>query len=231
MDEKSINPQMAKLVRGVSLALANAQALFREGQALYACNAFARALFLHQISLEECAKVEMLGCFAIMHLMGVPIELGNKRYYFTNHKTKNYTNAYMLPFNDAELKALDKADWRSSLDIFKERQASFHKESNDRKNAALYVDYVDDDVFVTPDDRITLEMVREIADRNHRFIELMRPKAELLSGWAAKGFDQVSKTLQMFRSRMEELREKLPNEPQKVLDIVLEEMVKAAKRA
>jgi len=230
MADESADPEVGDLARGASLALANAEALFSEAQALFACGALARALFLHQISLEECAKIEILGWCATGHLMGEPVDLSKMRSRFTSHRAKNFTNAYMLPACEAELEARGRADWRASLEAFKEKQASFHQEANDRKNAALYVDYVDG-VFVSPQDRVTREMVRETADRNHQFIELMRPCVEMLSRWATEGSEQVRRTLQTFRTRMEELREELPDEPQKVLELVLEEMVKEARRA
>jgi len=228
MYEKPIDPKLTKLAQGATLALTNAKALFSEGQALFSCKAYARALFLHQISLEECAKVEMLGCWATLEMMGDPVDLRNMRSLFTSHKVKNFTNAYMLPASEAELEARKKDDWRAAFEVFREQQASFHHEANDRKNAALYVDFVDD-MFVSPSDRITEEMVRDTLDRNQKFIELMRPKVEMLNSWATGDSGQLRKTLHAFRTRMEELREKHPNQPGEALNIVLEEMIKEAR--
>ena len=55
------DPHLSQLVRGASLAFANAVELLREAKTLSAYGAFSRALFLHQISLEECGKTEMIG--------------------------------------------------------------------------------------------------------------------------------------------------------------------------
>lgn len=224
-----INPKdshLSELTRGASLALANAEDLFREGKTLFACRALSRALFLHQISLEECGKAEILGWWATGHLMGISVDLSKMKPRLASHKTKNFANAYMLPLGKAEQKARDESDWRASHRAFKEKQAAFHQQSNDRKNASLYVDFVDD-VFLAPHDRITEDMVHEIAETNHTFIELMRPKVEMLTLWAQEP-DGARETLNHFRERMEELREKYPDEPQKAFDILIEEMLTLA---
>ena len=49
------------LIEGASKTFANAEALYSEATILANCQAWARALVLHQISSEECAKIEMLG--------------------------------------------------------------------------------------------------------------------------------------------------------------------------
>jgi AbiV family abortive infection protein len=211
------------------LALANAEDLFREGTALLACRAFSRALFLHQISLEECGKAEMLGWWATGHLMGTSVDLSNMRSRLARHKDKNFANAYMLPVSEAEQKAHDEYDWQAAHVAFKEEQAAFHQHSNDRKNASLYVDVVDD-LFVAPRDRITEQMVHEIAATNDKFIELMRPKVEMLTLWAQEP-DGVRECLKSFRDRMVELLEEYSDEPQKAFDVLLDEMLTQATKA
>ena len=211
------------------MALANAEDLFREGTALLACRAFSRALFLHQISLEECGKAEMLGWWATGYLMGVSVDLSKMRSRLASHKAKNYTNAYMLPLGEAEQEARDEYDWRAAHLAFKEQQVAFHQQSNERKNASLYVDFVDD-VFVAPCDRITEQMVHEIAATNHKFIELMRPKVEMLTFWAQEP-DGVRECVKSFRDRIEKLREEYSDEPQKALDVLLDEMLTQATKA
>jgi hypothetical protein len=135
----------------------------------------------------------------------------------------------MLPLSEAEQKARDESDWHREHQAFKEQQATFHQQSNDRKNASLYVDFVDD-VFLAPDDRITEDMVHEIAETNHTFIELMRPKVEMLKFWA-KEPDITHKTLMFYRKLMEDLRDKYPEEPYKAFDAFFEEMLTQVKRA
>jgi len=208
------------------LAFANAEDLFREGKTLFACKDLSRALFLHQISLEECGKVEMLGWWATGHLMGFSMDLLKMKSRLASHKAKNFANAYMLPFGDAEQKARAESDWRASVTAFRKQQATFHQQSNTLKNASLYVDFVDDK-FLAPGDRITEDMVREIATRNHTFIELMRPKVQMLTLWVQEA-DATREMLKYFRKRMEELKKKHPDEPQKAFDILLEEMAAQA---
>ena len=101
MTNKTSDHYLEELVRGASLAFANAEDLFREGKTLFACKALSRALFLHQISLEECGKVEMLGWWATGHLLGFPIDLHKMKFRLASHKAKNFANAYMLPVGEA----------------------------------------------------------------------------------------------------------------------------------
>jgi len=223
------DPHLSELARGASLAFANAEDLFREGKTLSACKAFSRALFLHQISLEECGKTEILGWWATGHLMGISVDLSKMRPRLTRHMVKNFANAYMLPLSEAEQKARDESDWRREHQAFKEQQAAFHQQSNDRKNASLYVDFVDD-VFLAPDDRITEDMVHEIAETNHTFIEFMRPKVEMLTRWAQDP-DGARETMKGFRQLVEALREKHPDDPQKALNALLEEKLAQLKNS
>lgn len=52
---------LSELLRGVEKTFENAEALFREASLLAQARCLSRALFLHQISLEECGKIEILG--------------------------------------------------------------------------------------------------------------------------------------------------------------------------
>src|SRR5688572_478021 len=88
---------LSELARGASLALDNALQLQREATVLYGMGSFSRALLLHQISLEECGKIEILGGWATSHLMGHPINLRKVASALASHEAKNFANAYMLP--------------------------------------------------------------------------------------------------------------------------------------
>lgn len=226
---KPEDAHFSELVRGASLSFANAENLFGEAKILYAHKAFCRALFLHQISLEECGKTEILGWWATGHLMGVSVDFDKIRSRLTMHKVKNFANAYMLPLSEAQQKARDELDWRRERDAFKEQQAAFHQESNYRKNASLYVDIVDNR-FLSPSDQITEDMVCEIADRNNTFIELMRPKVEMLRHWEQNP-DVTRDLLKGFQQMMEELRDKYPDDPFKALGIFLAETLEQLKVA
>src|SRR5580658_6289141 len=87
---------LSTLARGAAKTFQNAEALFYEAKILGAAGALARALFLHQISLEECAKVDTLGAWATSVLAGIPVDEGKVLVGLTHHANKNRTNAYML---------------------------------------------------------------------------------------------------------------------------------------
>jgi AbiV family abortive infection protein len=57
MDEKLFK----LLAAGAQKVFENATGLYKEALILTKVGALSRALFLHQISMEECAKVEILG--------------------------------------------------------------------------------------------------------------------------------------------------------------------------
>lgn len=181
------------------------------------------ALFLHQISMEECAKVDLLGAWATSLLMETPVDISKLARAMANHKAKNRVNAYMLRPGDDEVNAREQADWKGALDAFKAMQVAFHERSNSTKNASLYVDFVEG-TFVTPDERITDDMVAEIAETNGIYLGLMHPKVQMLNSWKTDSAP-VKKMLATFRQRMEELREQHPDEPDRALAIVLEEML------
>src|SRR5260370_41359928 len=87
---------LREIVRGAQKTFENAEALFKEASLLGNAGFLSRALFLHQISLEECAKIEMLGTYATSLLMGHNINFGKVRAAMVSHSHKNRTNAYFL---------------------------------------------------------------------------------------------------------------------------------------
>ena len=68
---------LSELAQGVhSKALQNAEALYHEAAILYAHGAVSRALLLlHQISMEECGKIEILGGWATSLVSGFETNL------------------------------------------------------------------------------------------------------------------------------------------------------------
>lgn len=94
----------------------------------------------------------------------------------------NQLNAYMMEGSAAETAAKERGDWKTALAEFGKYQTEFHDTSNAAKNASLYVDF-QDDAFVAPVDRISPEMVADIADRNETFLGLMFPKLRMLLRW------------------------------------------------
>ena len=55
------NIETSTILDGARRLAANARELFEEATVLRRAGAFPRSYCLHQISLEECAKIEMLG--------------------------------------------------------------------------------------------------------------------------------------------------------------------------
>jgi AbiV family abortive infection protein len=173
---------LSELARGAEKIFANAEALCREAKLLSAIGGLSRALFLHQISLEECAKIQTIGAWATSLLAGLPIDQKEVLAEFASHKEKNRTNAYMLQGSAEEYAARERGDWNGALEKFKKLQAEFHETSNDAKNASLYVD-IENDKFVAPIERITQAMLDKTAARNETFLGLTYPYLKMLRKW------------------------------------------------
>jgi AbiV family abortive infection protein len=219
--------QLCELSRGASKALLNAEELFQEASLLRSQGAFSRALFLHQISLEECGKIEMLGGWATSLLTDFKVDFQKLSVALASHKAKNYANAYMLPTTKEELEARENGDWRCSIDAFERQQAKFHMDSNSAKNASLYVDY-ENGQFRAPKEKITETMVTDIARLNSEFLALVRPKVEMLSRWQ-RDPETVQPMISWFTKRAKELKSRLPNDPEQACSILMREMLERAK--
>jgi AbiV family abortive infection protein len=168
MDENA-RENFDELVRGAQLAFDNAEALYNEAQLLGANGAFARALTLHQISLEECSKLDILCVAATSMVMGHPVDLDKLAGKFRQHKVKNYNNAYMSSRTEAEVEASKRGDGAAAIEIFKAHQANIHRILNTNKNASLYVDY-DGGRFVAPSEKISEEMAAQLQQVNAMFM-------------------------------------------------------------
>ena len=145
-----------------------------------------RALFLHQISLEECGKVEMLGAWATSLLIGFKVDTQKMSKELASHRAKNNANSYFLPVSDAERQARATSDVPAAVKAFMGgQQSDFHKQSNLAKNSSLYVDFENGE-FSAPSDRVTEAMVHETASRNAEFLALTGPKVEMMSRWGAE---------------------------------------------
>lgn len=206
---------------GVTKVRDNAEQLFSEAKLLRAAGALSRALFLHQISMEECAKADMLGASAISRLSGTAPDKKKFSKALSSHKAKNFANAYMLKPNDEEKRARAAGDWRAAIAAFDESKAAFHHRANTAKNAALYVD-VQGDVFSAPSDCITEDMVEEIAKRNQEFLARANTYVRVLTRWqqSAAEFAEISRWLV---ERAEQLRSERPDAVDEVLSSLLAE--------
>lgn len=132
---------LIQLASGATKTFSNAEQLFQEARILRKNGKLGRALFLHQISIEECAKVQMLAAWAAGLLMGDKADSKQLVASLASHRAKNHTNAYMLKPTKQESEARERGDWKGSRDEFEILQAEFHQRSNTEKNASLYVDF------------------------------------------------------------------------------------------
>jgi len=218
---------LRNLIEGVEKAYRNAEDLFHEASILYAHGALCRALFLHQISLEECGKIEMLGAWATSLLSGSEVDIRRITAALASHRAKNHANAYFLPVSDAERQARTDADIPAAVAAFKGQQTDFHSESNWAKNASLYVDFKNGE-FVAPSERITEVMVRETASRNAEFLALTVPKVEMMSRWKSDPAE-AARMVKLLRNRLEQLRSDMPDDPEKAMSVLMEDLMSEVK--
>ena len=101
-------------------------------------------------------------------------------------------------------------------------QKEFHLRANKAKNGSLYVDLVDGN-FVAPSERITPQMVNEIAALNEEFLALSFPKIEMLRRWAINP-ELIKDELAGFEKRINELGDEYLDDPVKAIDILFQEM-------
>jgi AbiV family abortive infection protein len=222
----------AEMIRGAKLIFENATALYDEAQLLGSKGAFARALTLHQISMEECSKVEMLGASATSLLMGNPIDLDKLATKFRQHQVKNHSNAYLSVKTDAEAEARKRGDVAGAVQIFKAQQADIHRMLNTNKNASLYVDYRDG-MFISPAEQITEEMAAHIQQVNGFFLrhgsnnlEVLNKMANDPEAFAAQATDFTGRLEQLMEAEAVDLEEKF----HEMVGAWLEEEVEKAKR-
>ncbi|MDX8457255.1 AbiV family abortive infection protein [Mesorhizobium humile] len=201
---------LSVLVRGAELTFDNAEKLYFEAELLAKAGATARALCLHQISLEECSKIENMGWWATSLLSGLAVDQNRILGALKRHSSKNKSNAYMLSGSKAEKDANAHGDWETARKEFEKLQMEFHKTSNDAKNASLYVDWKDGQ-FVSPSEQITLEMLAQTLERNRTFLGYAHNSLKML-----KRLDKSPEDLQdlvvEFVEAAEELRRRGGND-------------------
>jgi AbiV family abortive infection protein len=212
-------PLLPVLLRGAEKTFANAEQLFREARILAEAGAAARALCLHQISLEECSKVDSLGAWAISLVLGFRVDQKKVLSALSRHAAKNKLNAYMLEVSDEEAEARARGDWNAASELFKQSQEQFHATSNHEKNASLYVDWVEG-TFVAPADRITVEMLADIAERNTTFLSDGLNNLKTLRRVAADP-DQMRDLMSAFVEKAQKLREDAPANLVEAMDALL----------
>lgn len=215
------------LVRGAEKTFENAERLFHEAELLAKVGAVARALCLHQISLEECSKVDNLSAWAVNLILDV--EVNQKKVFaaLARHAAKNKSNAYMLERTEVEEAAQSRSDWRAVLEVFKKTQDEFHETSNQAKNASLYVDWVDGE-FVAPSERITNEMLAEITERNAEFLGYASNGLKMLKRFEASP-NEYRGLFSGFVEQAEKLRGEKPDNPIEAMETLLSSFLDVGK--
>lgn len=225
--DKENKAHLAEFVRGGELIFDNAEQLYREARILRENGAFGRALCLHQLSNEECGKLEILGGYAMSIILGDVISLAQMAKTFRNHEAKNYANAYFAGVTDEEHAARGRGDWAGASKAFKELQVKLHKIFNTNKNASLYVHF-EEGKFSAPKEVITAELVDEMVALNEYFLGIAAPYVRLLHRIANNEFG-LQDTARKFVERMKELRAQKPNDPEDALRTCLQEMIESVK--
>jgi AbiV family abortive infection protein len=229
MTEKSEPRQVSLevLVRGAQKIFDNAESLFREATILAESGATERAVCLHQVSLEECSKVENLGAWAVSLINGDEVDEKKVLAAFARHSAKNKSNAYMLEPGPEERDAQSRGDWKAALEAFKKTQTEFHSASNWAKNASLYVDWSDGG-FVAPNERITKEMLVEFSARNAEFLRYADNSLRMLKR-LEKSPDDIRDLLEPFMVQAAKLRDEMPTDLADVFGKLLDDFLEAGK--
>jgi AbiV family abortive infection protein len=172
--------RVQRFIEGAEMIHANAAALYGEALILRNAGAIARASVLHQISMEECSKVDTLGAVVVSILGGQEVDDASLSKSLRDHKAKNYANAYNGEPTDEERSARERRDWDAARAAFRGLQKDFHKRMNFIKNAGLYVDYSDGN-FVAPTDAVNeqvatafMQLNADFLRRGEDFIRLLR---------------------------------------------------------
>jgi len=201
---------LSVLVRGAEKTLDNAEKLYFEAELLAKAGSTARALCLHQISLEECSKIENMGAWATDLLSGREVDKNKILASFRRHSSKNKSNAYMLEGSQTERDAKARGDWETAQEEFKRLQMEFHKASNDAKNASLYVDWKNEE-FVSPSEQITPDMLTQVTERNQKFLGYAQNNLKMLKR-LDKSPEDLQDLLVEFIEAMEKMREEKPDD-------------------
>ncbi len=217
--QRSDQASLGILVSGAAKTFDNAERLFREAEILVKGGAVARALCLHQISLEECSKVNNLVTWAVGLVLGSDIDQKKVLAALSRHAGKNKSNAYMLEGAEAEKDANARGDWKAAMAAFRQTQDEFHATSNQAKNASLYVDWVDGE-FLAPSERITEEMLAEITERNAKFLCYANNGLKMLQR-LEKAPDAMRDLLSGFVEQAKKLREEKSADPTDAMEALL----------
>lgn len=226
-DAEAVPVPLSVLREGAEKTFDNAERLFREAEILAASGATARGLCLHQISLEECAKVDTLGAWAVSQVLGDAVDGRTILRALSRHSAKNKANAYFLEVSDEELDARTRGDLAGANAAFRALQERFHITSNHAKNASLYVDW-DGQGFVAPADRVTVDMLAEIKAGNAEFLGYAWNHVQALRRLETQT-EAVTELLTGLTVEAERLRDEKPEDRIQALEALLADFLDQAK--
>lgn len=207
---------------GAALIFTNAEALYDEAQLLGQAGHFARATVLHQISMEECSKIDTLGAAATLILLGHDVDEACLASAFRNHKAKNHANAFFARTTDEEMAARARGDWTAASEAFKKFQDKFHAEVNTIKNAGLYVDFQAGQ-FTAPVDEVDEPTAIAFECMNAFFLKRCDNFLRLLRRMVSEP-DFYAELTKNFVERSEALRAAKELNPQQIQDALMEEL-------
>jgi AbiV family abortive infection protein len=213
---------LAELKRGGELIFENAQHLSTEARLLRQNGAIARAVCLHQLSNEECGKIELIGGWAMSVVLGDEVDAKRIAWALRDHKAKNYANAYFSSVTEDERAARERRDWSKAREIFRRRQGEIHELFNTQKNAALYVGF-ENGRFSAPEDVVTEAFADEIAILNDFFLWIAANNVRLLGSLDSNDWGSRAAATRLV-ARLEQLRRDQPGNPEAALDTAMQEM-------
>jgi AbiV family abortive infection protein len=188
--KKSSYPTIADLLSGAECIYKNAQHLYEEAVILSEHGRNERSLFLHQISLEECAKIDMIGPLATTILISGKFDLKKFEKSFKKHESKNHINAYTCPASAEESNARESENWEKSRQAFKNFQKEYHRDMNNQKNNSLYVNFADG-TFISPQDIIRPSDLENISAQNKYYLEQIPVKLSVMKRMIASPTEQA----------------------------------------
>lgn len=222
------DPFKSQLLAGARKAFDNAEQLYREARILGDAGATARALCLHQISLEECSKVDSLGAWMTGIVLGHQVDQKKVFAALSRHSSKNKMNAYMLEVSEEEAGAIEAGNHEEAVAIFKKAQEDFHRASNAAKNASLYVDW-ESGQFVSPAERISEEMLGETRQLNEKFLGYAGVNVRAM-GRLFDNSELLREPMLKFIEQAERLREENSGNVSQKLNELLTEFLEEGKR-
>lgn len=214
---------LAELKRGGELCFDNARLLFEEARLLRQNGAIARAVCLHQLSNEECGKMELLVGWAMRIFVGDEVDSKQMAKALRSHEAKNHANAYFSRVTEDEQAARERGNWREVREMFCQRQAELHGLFNTRKNASLYVEF-ENGKFSAPKDLITEAFADDIAELNDRLLSLSAHKLRLLGALDPDDWGSQLAAMRLV-ARLKQLLQEQPEDPEAALHTAMKELV------